>query len=147
MRFPSKIQHAVAALFDLAYHCAGRAAQAREIAERQAIPMRYLEQILADLRRAGLVEARRGPRGGYALARPADGVTLGQIVRAVDEHDDAARTDAIVAGGTSPAALTLGDLSKQIEALFDSQTIADVVRRAEQLGVTRALVQPQMYFI
>lgn len=143
MRFPSKIHHAVAALFDLAYHCAGGAAQAREIAEREAIPARYLEQILADLRRAGLVEARRGPRGGYALARPPEAITLGQAVRAVDETDDAS----VVPSSTSPAALALGDVSKQIEALFEGVTVADVVRRAEQLGVTRGLGQPQMYFI
>jgi Rrf2 family protein len=145
MKFPSKVHHAVAALFDLAYHCAGRAAQAREIAEREGIPMRYLEQILADLRRAGLVDARRGPRGGYALVRPPEAITIGQAVRAIDDVDDVSA--AIAAGATSPAAVALGDVTKQIEAVFESVTIADVVRRAEQLGVARGQVQPQMYFI
>lgn len=146
MRFASKIQYGVAALFDLAFHCAGRAAQAREIAERQAIPARYLEQILADLRRAGLVEGRRGPKGGYALARPALTLTLAHVVRALDEHDGTTG-DPARAGAGSVAALALDDIAGKMDALFEDVTIADLVRRAETLGVTRAAGHPQMYFI
>jgi Rrf2 family protein len=58
--------------------------QARETAERQGDPLRYLEQILQDLRRAGLVEAKRGPGGGYALARPRAEVRLSDVVAALD---------------------------------------------------------------
>jgi len=70
MRVTTRTRYAIRALYHLAFHRAGDAAQAKEIAEAQKIPLRFLEQILQDLRRAGLVEARRGPRGGYALARP-----------------------------------------------------------------------------
>jgi Rrf2 family protein len=54
------------------------------LAERQALPTKFLEAILADVRRAGLVRARRGAQGGYALARPASEITVGEVVRAVD---------------------------------------------------------------
>lgn len=54
------------------------------LAEENAIPRRYLEQILNRLRRKGLVEANRGPKGGYRLAQPPTGITVGDIVRAVE---------------------------------------------------------------
>jgi Rrf2 family protein len=79
----SRTHYAIRALYDLAFHRRGQAAQAREIAEREHIPLRYLEQILQDLRKAGIVEARRGPRGGYGLARPAEAVSLADVFRAV----------------------------------------------------------------
>src|SRR5215468_6079696 len=83
MRLTTRTAYGVQALYDMAFHGDGRTVQAKEVAERQRIPLRYLEQILQDLRRAGLVEARRGPRGGYALARPPEAVTLAAALRAV----------------------------------------------------------------
>lgn len=55
-----------------------------EIAVRQELPRKFLEAILADLRRAGLVHSRRGSAGGYLLSRPAEEITLGEVFRAVD---------------------------------------------------------------
>src|SRR3954451_3783004 len=55
-----------------------------EIARVHDLPRPFLEQILADLRRARLVSSWRGPQGGYALARPAAQITLGTVIRAVD---------------------------------------------------------------
>lgn len=54
------------------------------LAAEQQLPLKFLEAILADLRRAGLVRTRRGPVGGYGLSRPADRITVGEVVRAVD---------------------------------------------------------------
>ena len=54
------------------------------LAAEQGLPLKFLEAILADLRRAGLVRTRRGPVGGYAKARSADQITVGEVVRAVD---------------------------------------------------------------
>lgn len=54
------------------------------LAAEQHLPPKFLEAILADLRRAGLVRTRRGPVGGYGLARPAEQITVGEVVRAVD---------------------------------------------------------------
>jgi Rrf2 family protein len=84
MRLSTKTRHGIRALFDMAFHCRGRQAQAKEIAERQAIPIRYLEEVMQELRRAGLVEAHRGPRGGYVLARPPEAITAADIVRALE---------------------------------------------------------------
>ncbi|MES1204680.1 MAG: Rrf2 family transcriptional regulator [Pseudomonadota bacterium] len=84
MRLSSKTGIGIRALFDMAFHCRGRQAQAREIARRQHISIRTLEEVLQDLRRSGLIGAQRGRRGGYALARAAEEITVSQIVRALE---------------------------------------------------------------
>jgi Rrf2 family protein len=70
---------------DLAKFGAGRAVPLSAVAERQHISLAYLEQLFANLRRAGLVESERGRAGGYRLARPADSITVAEIMRAVEE--------------------------------------------------------------
>jgi Rrf2 family protein len=57
---------------------------AEQVAKAQDIPPKFLESILLQTRRAGLVHAQRGPEGGYWLARPAREITLGQVIRAID---------------------------------------------------------------
>ena len=84
MKLSNKSRYGVQAVFDIAFHAEGRAAQIKEIADRQSIPPRFLEQIFQDLKRAGLVASRRGPRGGYQLARPPSEIRLGDIVRALE---------------------------------------------------------------
>jgi len=59
-------------------------AQVAQIAEANHIPKKFLDQIFADLRRAGLVHSKKGKAGGYALAKPADEIRVGQIIRAID---------------------------------------------------------------
>ncbi len=61
-----------------------RIVSAQSLAEAQDMPRKFLEAILADLRRAGLVQAQRGAEGGYRLARPPGEVTVGAVLRAVD---------------------------------------------------------------
>jgi Rrf2 family protein len=164
----TRTQYALRALYDLAYHRRGQAAQAREIAERQQIPLRYLEQILQDLRKARLVEARRGPRGGYALARPPGEVSLADALRAVrgpleeafgfgDESlprrpRRAARTRGAARPATAPAAddvpaLVWADVTARLVAVLESVTLQDFVARAEAAGIRPAVRQPTMYFI
>ena len=70
-------------------HAASGAVKLNAISERQQISLSYLEQLFNKLRRAGLVESVRGPGGGYCLARPANQITVADIVRAVDETLDA----------------------------------------------------------
>ena len=79
-----QLQYAVCGLFDLAYNGQGEPLQVRVVSARQAIPSRYLEQIFRRLRRAGLVDSKRGPGGGYTLARPPAEITLLDVVEAVE---------------------------------------------------------------
>ena len=75
MQIPRKIEYALRAMIYLADHPAG-VARGTEIATREQIPKYYLEKVIRDLMRRGLVHARRGPGGGYQLARKADTITL-----------------------------------------------------------------------
>src|SRR5262249_23220801 len=83
MRLQAKTRYGVRAVFDIAFHQTEGAVQAKDIARREEIPLRYLEQIFQDLKRAGIVESRRGPRGGYTLRRSPDDLRLGEVVRAL----------------------------------------------------------------
>ena len=96
MHITAKSDYAVRAVLSLAHHEAllvadGPGAEVEEpvvkigvICEEQGLPRKFLEGILGDLRRAGIVRTRRGGNGGYGLARPATEITLGAVLRAVD---------------------------------------------------------------
>ena len=84
MGFSQKCYYALRAVFELAKASQGRATKIGEIAERQRIPVKFLESILNELKRGGFVESRRGNDGGYLLARPARRVTVGDIIRHVE---------------------------------------------------------------
>lgn len=80
----AKAKYAFKAMFALARLGPGELLQARDISEKENISKKFLDLILLELRGAGLVRAERGQHGGYALAKPADKITLGQIVRIID---------------------------------------------------------------
>ena len=75
-------RYALTALLDIARH--GGARQVSAIARDESISRKFLEAIMSDLRRAGLVEGRRGAQGGYTLSRPADQISFADVVRATD---------------------------------------------------------------
>ncbi len=84
MRITAKADYAVRAAVELAASGEGGPVKAEQISEAQGIPLNFLENILAELRRAGIVESRRGAAGGYLLARPAAEVSLADVIRAVE---------------------------------------------------------------
>lgn len=80
----SRAKYATRALLDLTLHYEEGPTLIHDIAERQEIPLKFLEQILLSLKRAGFVESRKGRGGGYQLARPPEKITLGAVVRVID---------------------------------------------------------------
>lgn len=84
MRISAKTDYALRAALELARAGDGEPVKAERLAEAQEIPLRFLENILGELRHGGVVESRRGADGGYMLARPAATVSLADVVRAVD---------------------------------------------------------------
>ena len=84
MRISAKADYAVRASAELAAASGRDPVPAEALAKAQQVPHRFLEAILSDLRREGIVASRRGAGGGYVLARPADRVTVADVVRAVD---------------------------------------------------------------
>jgi Rrf2 family protein len=83
VQISAKTDYAVRALLSLAAH-EPDLVKVDEIVGEQGLPRKFVEAILGELRRAALVRSRRGAEGGYALARPADEITLGAVIRAVD---------------------------------------------------------------
>ena len=80
MRLSTKSRYGTRLMLDLAEQNSRRFVQLKEISERQGISLKYLEQIMIPLKKAGLVESSRGASGGYRLGKPADEITVGEIV-------------------------------------------------------------------
>jgi len=137
VKLSNKGRYAVRALFDIAYFNEGQPAQAKEIAERQGIPPRFLEQIFQDLKRAGIVGSKRGPQGGYSLADAAGQIRLGDVIRALEGPlvlSDERETGQVVSVTES----IFRDLSRNVESCFDGVTLEDICARARHMGLPRA---------
>lgn len=155
MKLSTRCRYATLALFDIAYSNDGRPTQVRQIAERQDIPARFLEQIFQDLKRAELVDGKRGRNGGYFLRREPTEITLADIVRATDgplEMNFCAADDGKPVHGACPRdsrcipAVVWGELSTRVAAIFEEYSLADLVERAEAAGLPRQH-SGYMYFI
>ena len=84
MRVSAKVDYAVRAAIELAAAEPGRPVKGERIAQAQEVPVKFLENILAELRHAGLVRSQRGVEGGYWLARPPDEISVADVIRAVE---------------------------------------------------------------
>ena len=148
MRLSNKGRYAVRALFDIAYFSEGQATQAKDIAERQGIPPRFLEQIFQELKRAGIVGSKRGPQGGYNLASDAATIRLGDVIRALEGplvlSDGEERAEPSVVGVTEAV---FRDLSVRVESCFDDVTLADICERARRMGLPRIEKETYSYVI
>jgi Rrf2 family protein len=153
VKLSNKGRYAVRALFDIAFFSAGAATQVKDIAERQHIPPRFLEQIFQDLKRAGIVGSKRGPQGGYNLARRPGDIRLGDVVRALEgpialgDRDSSATGASQLAEARRVTETVFRDLSARVEACFDAVTIGDICARAEELGLRRHGPQRYVYVI
>ena len=142
----SRAKYATRAMLDLALNEDGRPVSIHEIAERQEIPPKFLEQILLGLKREGFVQSRKGPGGGYLLARPAREITLGAVVRAI-EGPLAPMSCVSVSGYTEcgcPDPETCGlrvawkEARDALAAVLDGTTFADIRERTERLRTHQA---------
>ena len=155
MKLSSKGLYGVQAIFDLAFHAAGESAQIKDICERQSIPPRFLEQVFQDLRKAGIVTSKRGPRGGYQLAAPPDRIRVGDIVRALEGPVQLLSASARNRDANEPessssyrvAADVFKGLSSSIEGCLDAVTVADMCDRADALGLARRRAPAHVYAI
>lgn len=85
MRLSTKSRYGLRAVFDIAYNFQGAPAQIQDISRRQKISPRYLEQIFQGLKKAGVLNSKRGPQGGYSLAKPAAQITVYEVVKATEQ--------------------------------------------------------------
>ena len=126
MRVGSKGRYAVVALVDVAENSASRPVALAEVAARQQISLSYLEQLFALLRRAGLVQASRGPGGGYRLQRSAAEISVGDVFRAVAEPGSAA-ADVGRDWSRGPAAGLWAALDRHVEQFLDQAMLDDLL--------------------
>jgi Rrf2 family iron-sulfur cluster assembly transcriptional regulator len=138
MRFSRKLTHAVEAVLDIAYNASDTPVQSKEIAERQGVPRRYLEQVLQQLVHADILRGVRGPRGGYRLARERRRIALGEVVRVVAEierAEDEAEADSGSELGQRVLMPIWHELEEEALKRLDSITIEDLCRKAREAGI------------
>jgi Rrf2 family protein len=114
--------------------------QSHEIATRQDIPEPYLNQLLTQLRKAGLIQSRRGPGGGHCLARPASEITLAELVAAL-EGSLAPGEDAAESRRSTCYALRelWQEVNQQVEQILRSHTLADLLERERRRTFTYSI--------
>lgn len=131
MHISARTDYAVRAMLTLAAAGPGGTVTGQALGAEQQLPLKFLEAILADLRRGGLVRSRRGPVGGYALCRPADEVAIGDVVRAVDGPLAVVRGERPEQASYTGAAEHLGTvwvaLRAAVRSVLDDTTLADVL--------------------
>jgi Rrf2 family protein len=130
MRVSAKADYAVRAAAELAAHEDGPV-KGERLAEAQDIPLQFLEHILLELKHHGIVRARRGAKGGYWLARPADEVTIADIVRAVEgpiAHVQSTPPEAIsYRGNAEPLQEVWIAVRASLRSVLEEVTLADLV--------------------
>jgi Rrf2 family iron-sulfur cluster assembly transcriptional regulator len=137
LRLSRKTLLALEAVIDIAFNARPEPVQAKEITARQGVPQRYLEQVMQQLVRAGILKGVRGPRGGYRLARERRRISVGDVVRVAESIDDGEddkirpRSD-LGLRIVSPLIQTLQD---DVMARLDGVTIEDLCQRARASGV------------
>jgi Rrf2 family transcriptional regulator, iron-sulfur cluster assembly transcription factor len=132
MKLTTRGRYAVTAMLDLALHDGAGPVALSDIARRNRISPAYLEQLLAGLRRSGLIESARGPGGGYRLARPADEITVARVIAAVNETVDATRCGGARDCHDGGRCLTHDlweDLTHHIRDFLEAVTLAELCAR------------------
>jgi Rrf2 family protein len=133
VRVSAKSDYALRALIELASAAASPAVSADELGRRQDIPAGFLQAILADLRRAGIVISQRGQSGGWRMARSTDAVTVADVIRAVDGP-------LVSVYGLRPEAVSYNEAASELQGVwiaarsslrevFERVTIADLAAK------------------
>ena len=139
LRLSRKTMLALEAVLDVAYNARPDPVQSKDITARQGIPQRYLEQVMQQLVHQGVLKGVRGPKGGYTLARERRRITVGDVVRVVDQLDAAAEDNEPVSQadlGDKVVAPLWAETRDAILERLDAISMEDLCRRARELGIT-----------
>jgi Rrf2 family protein len=149
MRISAKVDYAVRAGVQLAAAEGDRPTKGDAIAQAQGIPVKFLENILSDLRHAGLVRSQRGADGGYWLNRPADEISLADIIRAVEGPLASVRgqrpEDIAYAGAAEPLSTVWIAVRASLRAVAEHVTLADIAAGALPEHVTTLASDPEAW--
>lgn len=143
MAFSAKTEYGLISLLELAaIHGQGGVLQVAEIAQRQGIPDRYLEQMLTSLRRASILRSIRGPKGGYQLARPPAEIRVAEVLAALDGESSPRTTNARDTAEYAVLIALEERLARARREILEGSTLQDLLDQREQLAQAQA-----MYFI
>lgn len=141
MRLSTKGRYGVRAMFDLALHSGEGAIALKSVAQREHISEKYLEHLFANLKKAGLIHSVRGAQGGYRLARPADEITLGDIIRVLE--GPVAPTECVIEDGGREKCERSGEcimrtvwcrVRDEINEILDKITLAEIVEEQRKVS-------------
>ncbi|MBC7963226.1 MAG: RrF2 family transcriptional regulator [Steroidobacteraceae bacterium] len=158
MRLSTKSRYGLRAMFDIAYNCGSAPAQIQDISRRQQISPRYLEQIFQNLKRAGILRSKRGPKGGYCLAKSPDQVTVLEILNATEQDvllvDCAGvtpkkrkRKEECPFEGKCITQTVWEEANTLLNQLFAGQTLQTLCQRAHEMGIKKETDPRVMYYI
>lgn len=145
MTISQKCQYAVRAILDLAQRWERGPVRSGEVAARQAVPPRFLENILNELKASGLVESRRGAQGGFMLACDPRELTVGRVIRLIDGPLDPVRCTKDSSHSECPlhgrcSFLAVWEEAKAaVEAVYDRMTFAELARRQNAMDAGQSL--------
>ena len=139
MHIPAKVDYGVRALVDLAMRDRAAPVRASEIAGRTMIPEPYLAQVLHALGRAGMVESRRGPQGGHALAVDPNGITLSMVMECLGPNENlVACLEDLTACACIPTCAqreVWREVETAVERILQSHTIGDLAGRSRMMAM------------
>jgi Rrf2 family protein len=142
MKLSKRSEYGLRALLDLTAHADEGPLRLKDLAERNNLPVKFLEQIFVTLRNAGVVRSQVGAHGGYTLGRPAEEVTLGQVIRALDGTIAPVGCVSVIAyepctcpdERTCPLRAAMNQVRDAIVAVVDYTSLADAVSRSKALS-------------
>jgi Rrf2 family protein len=133
--FPKKLFYAIEAVLYIAYNAASDPLSSKEIAGKQGMPPRYLEQMMQKLVRAGILRGVRGPHGGYLLAREKRRITIADICAALGDEDDAVTSTPL---GNEVVTPMIRKFQAAQEAQLQQTSIASLFEQAGALNIRKS---------
>ena len=140
LKFSKKLLYAIEAVVDIAYNSSGEPVQIRDVTNRQGVPQRYLEQVMQQLVKAGILKGIRGPRGGYLLARERSKICVGDVARvvmAMGEKEKSNKSEQLAAGpiGKQVIQPLWSEFQTEILLMMDKVTVEELTTRAFRSGI------------
>jgi Rrf2 family iron-sulfur cluster assembly transcriptional regulator len=155
VRLSTKSRYGLRALFDMAFNAGNLPIQVKEISSRQEISPRYLEQIFQSFKKAGILKSKKGPQGGYFLARSPEDITVLEIIEAAEGDtllvscSDKETVDNIDCkfNGSCVTQTVWSEATALLNDFFSGITLKTLCERGQQLGMKRESNHKFMYYI
>lgn len=142
MKISTKGRYGLRAVLDIAMHADSEAVALSSIAARQHISISYLEQLISKLKKAGIVNSIRGAQGGYVLARNADEISVGDILRCLEGNLNPVECSEILGGSCAGSDVCVTKfvwkrISDSINQAVDGLMLSELVAEGKQLSVEK----------